>query len=155
MTTLVLSPRGTIGRAAFVAGVGLVALLALGGDLVLRAIGDRYGILSFLFALAIAWCGGCLSRKRLHDLGRSGAMIAAFLAVYIALAIAAPFALAPASAATGPWQGAVLPTLLLGGPMAGWLGYLALVPGRQSARRLALPADEAPVAAAGLLISIR
>jgi len=127
ISTLLLSPSGAIDRVRFSTGTVLLTVLAFGGDLAARLLSDRMGLVPFLFALAVLWMAGCLWRKRLHDLGRSGWLIIAFLAVYIGLVLAAPFTFDLTN--TGSWRHAWLMTVLFAGPMVAWLAWLAIAPG--------------------------
>ena len=88
---LLLSPVGAIGRAGFAGGGVLLALFALATDDAIRRLLDDPGPSGFVFALVVAWSAGCLSRKRLHDIGWSGIAIAIFLAVYILAVLARSF----------------------------------------------------------------
>jgi uncharacterized membrane protein YhaH (DUF805 family) len=119
---LLLSPVGAIGRAGFAGGGVLLALFALATDDAIRRLLDDPGLSGFVFALVVAWSAGCLSRKRLHDIGWSGIAIAIFLAVYILAVLGAPFL--PAM----PGR-AVIGLLLVAGPAWGWTLWLAATPG--------------------------
>jgi uncharacterized membrane protein YhaH (DUF805 family) len=127
MLALLLSPSGAIGRAAFAAGAAVLSVASVLFDRVIARLADPGGIVAFLFVIAVAWSAGCLSRKRLHDLGWSGLAIAAFLAGYIALLAASPFIFTLPS--EGSWGRALLLTVLFAGPMIGWCAWLAAMPG--------------------------
>jgi uncharacterized membrane protein YhaH (DUF805 family) len=118
--SLLVSPRGTIGRAGFLAGLSMLALAALALDGLARPLTG--GFWGFLFALAVAWSAGCLSRKRLHDLGRSGILIVYFLAAYILAVLAMP------CIPDLPARDLLLP-LVAAGPALGWLLWLGLARG--------------------------
>jgi uncharacterized membrane protein YhaH (DUF805 family) len=118
--TLLASPRGAIGRAGFVAGLAMLALAALALDRLAHPL--MQGFPGFAFALAVAWSAGCLSRKRLHDLGRSGLVIVYFLATYIVAVLVIP------CIPDLPARAAILP-LVAAGPALGWLLWLGLARG--------------------------
>ena len=136
MSGLLFSPSGTIDRAGFVGGSLVLSAVALAGDQFARSASDPYGLVPFVFALGVAWVAGCLSRKRLHDLGRSGWLIIAFLAAYIAIVLTASFSF-DLQAHQTYWR-VTLHTLAFAGPMIAWFVALAMLPGeaaRQAARR--------------------
>ena len=141
LLNLLISPSGAIDRGCFVGGSLVLCAVALASDRLARLATDSIGLLSFLFALALLWSAGCLCRKRLHDIGRSGWLIIAFLAAYIALVLAAPFIFSLTT--TGSWRHARFVTIVLAAPMVAWLTWLAIVPGEAArlAARLAGPAE--------------
>jgi len=124
---LLLSPCGSIGRIVFALGAALLALFSLAVDGAVLTAADQDGLMPFGFALAVAWSAGCLSRKRLHDLGWSGLVIANFLAVYIVVVIAAA-ALPLVLAGTGRLAG-LLAFGLAAAPAVGWVAWLTIMPG--------------------------
>jgi uncharacterized membrane protein YhaH (DUF805 family) len=123
---LLLSPSGRIGRRAFCLGSVLLTVAALVAERAVVLLSDGAGIMAFLFVALIAWSAGALSRKRLHDLGLSGIVIAKFLGLYIALVLIAPmlslFLDAPASLATP----------LIAGPAGFWIVWLTVAPGQST-----------------------
>jgi uncharacterized membrane protein YhaH (DUF805 family) len=149
---LLLSPRGTIGRGEFAGGVSLLATTACAIDGIILSMTDDLGLVGFGFALAVAWSGGVLSRKRLHDLGWSGLTIAVFLGAYILAVLVSPFipVWLPGAAAMHSF----LLVALLCGPAIGWLVWLVITPGTLAhtaeitAARLALHAGAEPNARA-------
>jgi uncharacterized membrane protein YhaH (DUF805 family) len=129
--SLLASPRGTIGRTGFLAGLAMLALAALALDGLARPLTD--GFWGFAFALAVAWSAGCLSRKRLHDLGRSGILIIYFLAAYIVAVLAIP------CIPDLPARDAILP-LVAAGPAIAWLLWLSLARGTSAQAELSVTA---------------
>ncbi|MGH6644043.1 MAG: DUF805 domain-containing protein [Bradyrhizobium sp.] len=127
LPALLLSPSGAIGRAAFATGATALCLATALFDRVIARLADPNGIVAFLFVIAVAWSAGCLSRKRLHDLGWSGLAIALFLAAYIAIVVGSPFVLVLPP--EGSWSRALLMTALFAGPMLGWCAWLTAMPG--------------------------
>jgi uncharacterized membrane protein YhaH (DUF805 family) len=127
MLELLVLPSGAIGRSAFTSGAAVLCAAAVLLDRVVAWLADPGGIIPFLFMILVAWSAGCLSRKRLHDLGWSGLAIAAFLAVYIVIVVGSPFVLAVPP--PGSWEHALLMAGLFAGPMIGWFGWLAAAPG--------------------------
>ena len=125
--SLLLSPRGTIGRGDFAGGAALLAATASMTDGIVLSVADDLGLVGFGFALAVAWSGGVLSRKRLHDLGWSGLTIAVFLGAYILTVFISPFipVWLPGAAILHPF----LLVALLCGPAVGWLVWLIITPG--------------------------
>jgi uncharacterized membrane protein YhaH (DUF805 family) len=150
--SLLLSPRGAIGRGEFAGGAALLAATACALDGIIPSMADDLGIVGFGFALIVAWSGGVLSRKRLHDLGWSGLTIAVFLGAYILAVLISPLVplLLPGAAA----MHAFLLVTLLCGPAIGWLVWLIITPGTLAhtaeiaAARLALHAGGRPNAPA-------
>lgn len=68
---------GRLGRAAWFARLALLGLLCCAcGLLAEQLVGDGGAA---LFALIFVWCAGALSMQRLHDSGRSGWHMLAFL----------------------------------------------------------------------------
>jgi uncharacterized membrane protein YhaH (DUF805 family) len=143
--SLLFSPRGTIGRGDFAGGATLLAATACGTDGIILSVADDLGLVGFGFALVVAWSGGVLSRKRLHDLGWSGLTIAVFLGAYILAVLASPFipVWLPGAAVLQPF----LLVVLMCGPAVGWLVWLVITPGTLAhtaqvrAARLALHAS--------------
>jgi uncharacterized membrane protein YhaH (DUF805 family) len=150
--SLLFSPRGTIGRGEFVGGAALLAATACATDGIILSVADDLGLVGFGFALLVAWSGGVLSRKRLHDLGWSGLTIAVFLGSYILTVLISPFIAVwlPGAAILHPF---LLVTLMCG-PAIGWLVWLVITPGtlaytaEVTAARLALHASSQPNAPA-------
>jgi uncharacterized membrane protein YhaH (DUF805 family) len=128
---LLFSPKGSIGRLAFCGGAATLAILSIAFDGAITLLADSAGVLPFLYALLVAWSSGCLSRKRLHDLGWSGIVIVFFLAFYIALVLAAPFL--PLVLSAGSWPAAFAMVALIGGPAIGWMAWLCIIPGAAAA----------------------
>src|SRR5437868_2873561 len=95
LLALLALPSGQIGRSAFATGTAVLCVVTVLFDRVVAGLADPGGIVSFLFVIAVAWSAGCLSRKRLHDLGWSGLAIAVFLAAYIAVVVGSPFVVPP------------------------------------------------------------
>ena len=143
--SLLFSPRGTIGRGDFAGGATLLAATACGTDGIILSVADDLGLVGFGFALVVAWSGGVLSRKRLHDLGWSGLTIAVFLGAYILAVLVSPFIpfWLPGAAVLHPF----LLVVLMCGPAVGWLVWLVITPGTLAhtahvrAARLALHAS--------------
>jgi len=131
---LLFSPSGAIDRVGFVAGSLILSAVTLACDQFARRAADPVGLVPFVFALGVAWSAGCLSRKRLHDLDRSGWLIIAFLAAYISLALTASFSF-DLQAHQTYWR-TTLHTLAFAGPMIAWFVALAILPG-EAARRAA------------------
>jgi uncharacterized membrane protein YhaH (DUF805 family) len=104
-------------------------LLAFAFDRLVGRLADGAGILPFLDVLLISWSAGCLSRRRLHDMGRSGLLIAVFLALYIALVLATP-CLPPLAGLRNLLVplAAILPALA-------WATWLALIPSSGARRQ--------------------
>lgn len=119
---LLLSPTGAIGRGQFALGAALLASSAMLFDGLLSRISDGAGITGFLFVISIAWSAGCLSRKRLHDIGWSGLAIVLFLAAYILVVLSAPFL------PDMPGRASVS-MVLVAGPAAAWIIWLLVAPG--------------------------
>lgn len=154
LLSLLFSPSGAIGRACFVGGSVMLGALALACDRLARVHADPIGLAPFLFALAILWVAGCLCRKRLHDLGRSGWLILVFLTAYIIFVLAAPFIFD--MTADGSWRHARLMTILFAAPTVAWIAWLAAVPGELARRaaRLSGP-DLAPPTETGMVHVLR
>lgn len=137
---LLISPAGTIGRGRFAAGALMLAVVAMATNGMVVALTDNAGIVSFLFMVMVAWSAGCLSRKRLHDFGWSGIVIAVFLASYIALVLACSI--------VRPYHPAwlidvtALAGVLTAFPPVAWLAWLTLTPGEtaRESRRAAIHA---------------
>jgi uncharacterized membrane protein YhaH (DUF805 family) len=118
---LLLGPSGAIGRVAFLSGHAVLALAALSIDGLARPV--LGGPTGFALVLLVAWSAGCLARKRLHDLGLSGMVIAYFLAAYIGIVLIV--ACTPDFAGRGAIAAAVA-----AGPALGWILWLGLAPSR-------------------------
>jgi uncharacterized membrane protein YhaH (DUF805 family) len=137
---LLVSPAGSIGRCQFATGALMLAIVAIATNGMVVAFTDNVGVVSFLFAVTVAWSAGCLSRKRLHDLGWSGVVIAVFLASYIALVLACSI-IRPYHPA---WFIDVtsLAEALTAVPPVAWLAWLVFTPGEtaRESRRAAIHA---------------
>jgi len=128
LVSLLAGPSGKIGRSAYIAGTIALAALAVLADAGLSHVASGSGGLDFLFLLAIAWSAGCLSRKRLHDLGCSGVAIAYFLGFYVAVILGEPFL-------PGLTTMPALADVLLAGPGIAWLLWLGTAPMAEKAVR--------------------
>lgn len=124
---LLMSPSGAINRGMFVLGVMVLVAAATGLDHAMNGWTGPSGLASFAFALLFAWSALSLSRKRLHDFGWSGLTIVAFLGCYLAAMVFAMLVADRSAMASLPEALARLS--LFGGPMAGWLIALAIIPG--------------------------
>ena len=65
LQTLLLSPQGRIGRAAFWIGFALVMVLSVALNLI-------PGVIGHLLGFVLLWPQVCINAKRLHDMGRTG-----------------------------------------------------------------------------------
>ena len=130
--TLLLSPRGRIGRMVFWAGFGVV----MAASLVLNFVPFIGGVAG----LVLLWPLVCLQAKRLHDAGRTAGLIL-LPAVVIALALArAVMAGAIGSTAVGVVfdtdRGPVMWILALAGLFAlGFLVWVGLSRGERGSNR--------------------
>lgn len=128
---LLVLPNGAIGRAAFLGGMLALCGASWLGDRALAVEGPGpHGPWDFVFVLLVAWMAGCLARKRLHDLDRSGLLIPLFLGVVTLAAVVGPVLLMLCDGLLPDWAPAALAGLCTTGPMSAWLAWLGAWPGR-------------------------
>jgi uncharacterized membrane protein YhaH (DUF805 family) len=121
------SPSGRIGRVDFVTGV----VMLIGVEVVVGLVGHFPWLVGFGLSLFFALTGLCLFVQRLHDLGRTGYLVLAPVALAAILAAAV--------AVIAPRYGAV--TLAWGSRLI-WLPlifWLALVRGQKGNNRFGRP----------------
>ena len=130
--TLLLSPRGRIGRTVFWAGFGVV----MAASLVLNFV----PFVGSFAGLILVWPLGCLQAKRLHDAGRTAGLLwlpAVVLALALGRAVlAGGTALVGAGVVFNSDLGPVMWTLALAALFAlGFLVWVGLSRGERAANR--------------------
>ncbi len=120
LQSLLLTPQGRIGRAAFWIGFALVMVLSLLLNLI-------PGVVGHLLGFVLLWPQVCIHAKRLHDMGRTAWWMLAPVLVLVICGVAG-FVLGY-SETGGPSTAAVAPMAVAALCGIGFLLWVGLTPG--------------------------